>query len=104
MSTSTSRSPGVSVARSRFAGAVLGLEGLAGLSEAEARTRLQLDGPNALPAQRGRNLLAIVIEVVREPMFLMLVAAGVIYLLMGEAADAVMLLGFVFVVMAITIA
>jgi len=36
-------------------------------------------------------------------MFLMLIAAGSLYLVMGEPADALMLLGFVFVVMAITI-
>lgn len=36
-------------------------------------------------------------------MFLMLVAAGTLYLLMGEPQDALMLLGFVAVVMAITI-
>jgi Ca2+-transporting ATPase len=36
-------------------------------------------------------------------MFLMLVAAGTLYLLMGETADALMLLSFVFVIMTITI-
>ena len=36
-------------------------------------------------------------------MFLMLVAAGALYLVMGSPGDALMLLGFVFVVMAITI-
>jgi Ca2+-transporting ATPase len=36
-------------------------------------------------------------------MFIMLVAAGALYLLMGEPADALLLLGFVFVVMGITI-
>ncbi|MEK7270897.1 MAG: cation-translocating P-type ATPase, partial [Planctomycetota bacterium] len=61
------------------------------------------EGPNELPAQEKRSLLAIAFEVAREPMFLMLVAAGALYLLMGEPADALMLLGFVFVVMGITI-
>ncbi|OFW55328.1 MAG: ATPase, partial [Actinobacteria bacterium RBG_16_70_17] len=37
------------------------------------------------------------------PMFLMLVAAGSIYLFMGEPTDALMLLGFVVVVMGITV-
>ena len=64
---------------------------------------MQQEGPNELPAQKKRSLLTIGFEVVREPMFLMLVAAGSLYLLMGEPADALMLLGFVFVVMAITI-
>jgi Ca2+-transporting ATPase len=82
---------------------VLDLAGFASLSEEDARQRLEREGPNELPAQRKRSLWAIGLEVAREPMFLMLVAAGSLYLLMGEPADALMLLGFVFVVIAITI-
>ena len=77
--------------------------GFAGLSENGARARLEQDGPNELPSQKKRGAVAIALEVVREPMFLMLVAAAALYLLMGEPADALMLLGFVFVVMGITI-
>ena len=80
-----------------------GLLGLSGLSEGAARARLQQEGANELASREERNLLAIVFEVVREPMFLMLVAGGVVYLLLGELADALLLLGFVFVVMGITI-
>ena len=90
-------------ARVPFVADVLQIEDLIGLSEDDARARLGEEGPNELPAQQKRNLLAIVLEVVREPMFLMLVAAGIVYLLLGEPADALMLLGFVFVVMTITI-
>ena len=82
---------------------VLDIRGLGGLDEAEALRRLQAEGPNELAARRERTLFAIVLEVVREPMFLMLVAAGTVYLLLGEPSDALMLLGFVFVVMTITI-
>jgi Ca2+-transporting ATPase len=81
----------------------LDLGGLAGLGEDDAAQRLLRDGPNELPTQKKRSLLSIAFEVAREPMFLMLVAAGGLYLLMGEPADALMLLGFVFVVMGITI-
>jgi len=81
----------------------LEIEGLTGLREEDASTRLRQDGPNELLIQRKRNLLAIVLEVLREPMFLMLVSAGVVYLLLGEPGDAAMLLGFVVVVMTITI-
>jgi len=87
----------------RAESAFLELGGLVGLSEQEAGARLLGEGPNELPSQKKRSLLAIGLEVAREPMFLMLVAAGGLYLLMGEMADALMLLGFVFVVMAITI-
>ncbi|MCK6502129.1 cation-translocating P-type ATPase [Myxococcota bacterium] len=96
-STAPARPPGES--RS----AALDLAGLSGLSEAEAALRLERDGPNELPTQRGRGVLHIALEVAREPMFLMLVGAGTLYLLTGEPADAAMLLGFVFVVMGITI-
>ncbi len=82
---------------------MLDLGGLPGLGAAEARARLLQEGLNELPAQQKRSLLTIGLEVAREPMFLMLVAAGSLYLVMGELADALMLLGFVFVVMAITI-
>jgi Ca2+-transporting ATPase len=61
------------------------------------------DGPNELPSSRRRCTLAIAFEVVREPMFLLLVACGVVYLLLGEPKEALMLLGFVFVIMGITI-
>lgn len=75
----------------------------AGLSDSEASQRLLADGPNALPVQERHGLFAIAWDVVKEPMFLLLVAAGALYLLMGEPGDAAMLLGFVFVVMGITI-
>ena len=76
-----------------------------GLSQAEARLRLATEGYNELPSSRRRSVLAIAFDVVREPMFLMLVACGLVYLLMGRehVADALMLLGFVFVVMGITL-
>lgn len=77
--------------------------GIQGLSEQEAASRLKGDGRNELPTQKKRDIWAIVGDVIREPMFIMLLAAGGLYLIMGEPADALMLLGFVFVVMAITI-
>jgi Ca2+-transporting ATPase len=75
----------------------------AGLSHAEALARLKLEGANELPITGKRNLFGIALEVVREPMFLLLVVAGGIYLLLGDVSDALMLLGFVCVVMSITI-
>ena len=74
-----------------------------GLSEVEAIRRQQAEGFNELPQGTRRGVLAIALEVMREPMFLLLVACGSLYLLMGELSDALMLLGFVFVVMGITI-
>ena len=74
-----------------------------GLTQSEATRRLATEGANELPSSGRRSVFAIALEVVREPMFLLLVACGGLYLFMGEPSDAAMLLGFVFVVMGITI-
>ena len=73
-----------------------------GLSEAQARERLQRDGPNELPVSARRGVLGLLRDVVSEPMFLLLVACGAIYMLLGDLHEALMLLGFVFVVIGIT--
>ncbi len=79
------------------------LNEISGLTQDQAARRLQEEGPNELPSSRRRNILAIAAEVIREPMFLLLVACGVVYLFLGEPKEALMLLGFVFVIMGITI-
>src|SRR5512140_1004543 len=81
----------------------LKIDDLPGLSEAEAAERLKQEGYNELPSSKQRSIFAIAFEVVREPMFLLLVACGVIYLILGDVQEAIMLLGFVFVVMGITL-
>ena len=74
-----------------------------GLSEAEAARRLKRYGRNELPAAQRRDVLRIALEVVREPMLLLLVAGGAIYLSIGDLREALILLVSVFVVMGITI-
>ena len=78
-------------------------DGLTGLSEAEAASRLQQHGYNELPSSKSRSILATTWDVVREPMFLLLLACGTIYLILGDVQEALMLLGFVFVVLGITL-
>jgi len=73
-----------------------------GLTQAEAQQRLAQGGPNALPTSKPRSLLRLVGDVVLEPMFLLLVACGALYMLLGDHQEALMLLGFVFVVMGIS--
>ena len=77
-------------------------DGLNGLAEEEVASRLATEGYNELPSAKPRGFLTIALGVVREPMFLLLVACGTIYLLLGDVRDALMLLGFVFLVMGIT--
>jgi P-type Ca2+ transporter type 2C len=64
------------------------------LSEAEAAARLKREGANELPQQQRRTGLRILVDVLREPMFALLLGAAVIYLLVGELLDAIVLIGF----------
>ena len=79
------------------------IDKITGLNEHEVVQRLEEEGYNELPSTKKRSLSAIAFGVVREPMFLLLVACGTIYLFMGDVEEALMLLGFVFVVMGITL-
>ncbi len=74
-----------------------------GLSSSVAAQRLAADGYNELPSSRPRRFWHIALDVLREPMFLLLVACGAIYLVLGDREEALVLLGFVFVVAGITL-
>ena len=80
-----------------------GISGIVGLSEAEALQRLKQEGYNELPSTKKRSIFTIAFDVAREPMFLLLLAGGAIYMLLGDVQEALMLLGFVFVVIGITL-
>ena len=73
-------------------------KGLTGIKAAEL---LRTEGPNSLPSSKPKNFLAIALGVVKEPMFILLVACGTLYVVMGDLQEGIMLLGFVFVIMAI---
>jgi Ca2+-transporting ATPase len=76
---------------------------LSGLTSEQAANALRADGPNELPSARKHGVTATILNVVKEPMFLLLLACGLIYLILGEIQEAFMLLGFVVVIMGITI-
>jgi Ca2+-transporting ATPase len=75
---------------------------LQGLNEQEVMERLATNGYNELPSARRSTILHILWEIVRQPMFLMLIACGILYLLLGDTEEALMLIGFVFVIIGIT--
>ena len=75
----------------------------AGLDTAQAAQRLSQDGPNTLPGSKGRTLLVIAWETVREPMFLLLLAAGSLYVVFGELNEGLTLFGSVLVMLGLTL-
>ncbi|SER09146.1 HAD-IC family P-type ATPase [Thalassovita taeanensis] len=65
-----------------------------GLTAAEAQTRLAADGPNELATTKRRSPFRIVLDVLKEPMLVLLLVGGVVYLLLGSKAEALILLAF----------
>jgi Ca2+-transporting ATPase len=74
-----------------------------GLTWAEAEARLKAEGYNELPGSHGRSTLAIALSVVREPMFMLLMAAAAIYFVLGDLGEAAVLLCSVLVMIGITV-
>lgn len=79
------------------------VDGAVGLSSAEAARRLSVDGPNELPTARERTWLRQVRDVLREPMLLLLVAAGAINFLLAEPLEGGVLMASVLVVVGISL-
>ena len=79
------------------------IHGIIGLTSREAARILADEGPNELPYGKKRGRLRIALDVMREPMFLLLVGCGTIYIMVGDMQEALMLLAFVFFVMGITL-
>jgi Ca2+-transporting ATPase len=74
-----------------------------GLTEAQAQARLHTEGFNDLPKADHRTFLRIIGDVLREPMFALLLGAGVIYLVLGDLTEALMLLVFATISVSITV-
>ncbi len=72
-----------------------------GLTSDEVASRIAKNGYNELQGSSSRNFWMIIFGVIKEPMFLLLVACGTLYMILGDIEEGIMLLGFVFVVMGI---
>lgn len=72
-----------------------------GLTGEQVKQKLATDGFNELPSSKPKSLFKIAFGVIQEPMFLLLVACGALYLFLGDVQEGIMLLGFVFVIMGI---
>src|SRR6187399_786396 len=76
---------------------------LSGLTEADVAARLQAEGHNELPQADRRTPFRIAIEVLREPMLALLLVGGIIYLVLGDLKEAIILVAFATMSIAITV-
>ena len=74
-----------------------------GLSEQNAIARLKDDGYNELPSAQSRNLLSIAWNTIQDPIFLLLVGGGIVYWILGDLQEALILIGFVFFITGISL-
>jgi Ca2+-transporting ATPase len=74
-----------------------------GLPSAIAITRLKQEGYNELPSAQSRHLFAIAWDIAQDPIFLLLVGGGIIYWILGDLQESLILLGFVFFIMGISL-
>jgi P-type Ca2+ transporter type 2C len=74
-----------------------------GLTHVEAAQRLKQGGPNQLPVADKRTLFKIMFEVLREPMLGLLIGGGLVYLLIGDVKEAIVLLFFACLSVLITV-
>src|SRR4051795_8730550 len=74
-----------------------------GLTEAGAAARLQAEGHNELPQPDRRTPFRIVLEVLREPMLALLLVGGIVYLVLGDLKEAIILVAFATMSIVITV-
>ncbi|MEP7262674.1 MAG: HAD-IC family P-type ATPase, partial [Usitatibacter sp.] len=74
-----------------------------GLDTPEAARRRATDGPNSLPTRERPGVFALLRQVMREPMFLLLAATAAIYLMLGDLHESLVLSASLLVVISITV-
>jgi Ca2+-transporting ATPase len=73
-----------------------------GLTSAEAKKRLSEFGYNELAAAAPKHIGRIALEVVREPMFLLLISCGALYMALGDYKEGIILLSTILIIVVIT--
>ncbi|MHB1277685.1 MAG: cation-translocating P-type ATPase, partial [Bacteroidia bacterium] len=74
----------------------------AGLTGTKAAALLKEHGYNELPSAKPKNIWRIALEVMKEPMFILLISCGALYMLLGDYNEGIILLCWVFVIIFIT--
>lgn len=74
-----------------------------GLNDAEIKNKLERFGLNELSQSPSRNFLNLCLEIFREPMFILLLLCCLLYLILGDIQEALILSVFVLVIIGITV-
>jgi Ca2+-transporting ATPase len=76
---------------------------IGGLAQTIVLNLQKQDGYNELPKSAAKRSYSIILDVLKEPMVYILLCCGLIYFIIGDRQEAIMLLIFLFVIIGITI-
>lgn len=86
-----------------MAGKVIHIENAEGLSEKEIPSLRQRYGKNIFQPEGSRRLIHILWDILREPMFILLIIACSLYFILSETTEGIMMVAAMFFVAAISI-
>jgi len=72
-----------------------------GLTEEQVKEKRRSVGFNELPKTKSDGFLKQVVGIFKEPMFMLLIICGTLYMILGDMEEGFMLLGFVLFIMGI---
>ncbi len=78
-------------------------DNIRGLTSLDAEQRLKTEGYNELPSEKKRRLLTIILDILKEPMILLLIACITIYLFTGDLRESIVLLISILFIIIITV-
>ncbi len=73
-----------------------------GLTTQEAEKRQKVSGYNELQSSKEKTIFRIALEVLKEPMFILLIACGTLYIILGDYREGLILGSAIFVIIGIT--
>lgn len=73
------------------------------LSTKEVKKRRDRDGYNELPSAKKKNIFGIIREVIKEPMLLLLIICGTLYIFLWDIQEAIILLSSIVLIIGIAI-
>jgi P-type Ca2+ transporter type 2C len=73
-----------------------------GLTASEVLALRKVHGYNELPSAKPKGVMGIALEVMREPMFSLLLSCGLLYLLLGDYKEGALLFGSILLIIFIT--
>ncbi len=74
-----------------------------GLTSEIAKEKIKYQGRNELPIDKPKIFLRIAKDVLKEPMFILLITCGGLYLFLGDYREGIILLSTILIIIAITL-